>query len=113
LSLYLTLQLNPLKIPEVICLTSEALIAHAYYQGLPFEDIIMEVTLFWIGALLIALIIDLWLLVSINRSNKGTSAKIGWCLLVVLLPVAGWVIWGIAGPRGVTRAPTSPEHSKG
>ncbi|KFE56825.1 PLD nuclease N-terminal domain-containing protein [Pseudomonas syringae] len=73
----------------------------------------MEITLFWVGVLLIALLIDIWLLVSISRSSKGTSTKIGWALLIILLPVVGWVIWGITGPRGVSRAPSSPEHSKG
>ena len=73
----------------------------------------MEITLFWIGAFLLGLLIDVWLLVSISRSNKGTSTKIGWALLVILLPIAGWIAWGIAGPRGVARAPSSPEHSKG
>lgn len=73
----------------------------------------MEITLFWMGVLLIALLIDIWLLVSIIRSTKGTSTKIGWALLIILLPVVGWVIWGITGPRGVAKAPSSPEHSKG
>ncbi|MGV6395727.1 PLD nuclease N-terminal domain-containing protein [Pseudomonas caspiana] len=73
----------------------------------------MEITLFGIGVLLIVLLIDIWLLVNISRSSKGSSTKIGWALLILLLPVVGWVIWGITGPRGVTRAPSSPEHSKG
>lgn len=73
----------------------------------------MEITLFWIGVVLLGLLIDVWLLVSISRSNKGISTKIGWALLIILLPVIGWVGWGIAGPRGVARAPSSPEHSKG
>lgn len=73
----------------------------------------MEITLFGIGVLLIVLLIDIWLLVNISRSSKCSSTKIGWALLILLLPVVGWVIWGITGPRGVTRAPSSPEHSKG
>lgn len=73
----------------------------------------MEITLFWMGVFLLCVLIDTWIVVSICRSNKGTSTKTGWVLLVILLPMVGWVIWGIAGPRGVARAPSSPEHSKG
>ncbi len=73
----------------------------------------MEITLFWMAVVLIVLLIDAWLVVSIWRSTKSSSTKTGWTLLIVLLPVLGWVFWGIAGPRGVARAPSSPEHSKG
>ncbi|KEO54274.1 PLDc N-terminal domain-containing protein [Thioclava pacifica] len=51
---------------------------------------------FW-GIVLLAL--DIWALVSIVGSNRGTGAKVLWALLVFLLPLLGFLIWLIAGPR--------------
>jgi len=64
-------------------------------------------------AAVIILALDLWAIVSVMRSPGGSGGKFLWVLLIVLLPVVGLVIWGVAGPRGVAVAPTSREHSKG
>jgi hypothetical protein len=57
-------------------------------------------------------IVDLLLVVAISRSRKNTATRFAWAALVVLLPVIGWAVWGRWGPRGLARAPSSPEHSK-
>ncbi|MBC7146287.1 MAG: PLDc_N domain-containing protein [Thioclava marina] len=51
---------------------------------------------FW-GIVLLAL--DIWALVSIVGSNRPTGTKVLWALLVFLLPLVGFLIWLIAGPR--------------
>ncbi|MHC6225628.1 PLD nuclease N-terminal domain-containing protein [Pseudomonas sp. X10] len=63
----------------------------------------------------IILLVDLWAIVSVFRSQKSDATKILWALLLVMLPLVGLVIWGIAGPRGVKpgTGSSSPEHSKG
>jgi hypothetical protein len=61
---------------------------------------------------LIILFLDIWAVVSVWRSDRADGAKAGWTLLILILPLVGLVIWGIAGPRGL-RGATSPEHSKG
>ena len=73
----------------------------------------METTYFWIGLTAIVLLLDLWVINSVWRCDKPSASKAGWTALVVLLPVVGLVIWTVAGPRGVTKGPSSPEHSKG
>jgi hypothetical protein len=73
----------------------------------------MELTIFIWALVVISLLIDLWIINSVWRSSKGAAIKVGWALLVVVLPVLGWAIWGVRGPRGVAQAPSSPEHSKG
>lgn len=72
-------------------------------------------TYFWIAVAAIILLLDLWAIVSVFRSDKADATKIMWALLLVVLPVIGLAIWGIAGPRGVKRGtgPSSPDHSKG
>ncbi|UMZ14970.1 PLDc N-terminal domain-containing protein [Pseudomonas sp. MPFS] len=67
----------------------------------------------WIGLCAILLLLDLWAINSIWRSDNSSGSKALWTALVVLLPVLGLVLWGVLGPRGVTKGPSSPEHSKG
>lgn len=58
-------------------------------------------------------VLDLWAIVSVFRSDKDVNVKAVWALAIAVLPVVGLVAWGVAGPRGVAEAPSSPEHSKG
>ena len=73
----------------------------------------MQTTYFWAGVAVILVLLDLWIINSVWRSDKTSRTKLGWTALVILLPFVGAVIWSIAGPRGVTKGPSSPEHSKG
>lgn len=56
------------------------------------------VWLWSLGGLLLVLV-DLWLIVNIARTDLTTSNKLSWVLIVLLLPVIGMIAWGIAGPR--------------
>jgi len=51
-----------------------------------------------LGSLLV-LVLDIWAIVSIVGSSASTSSKVLWSLLVILLPVVGFVLWLIFGPR--------------
>jgi hypothetical protein len=73
----------------------------------------MQTEYFWIAGAVILLLLDLWALNSVMRSDKPSGTKAGWTALIVLAPLLGVVIWGVAGPRGITKGPSSPEHSKG
>lgn len=52
---------------------------------------------------LILLVLNIWAFVSIIGSNASTGGKVLWCLLVLVLPLLGFIIWLIAGPRAVKR----------
>lgn len=52
---------------------------------------------------IIILALDIWALISVIGSSAGTGAKVLWCLLIILLPVLGFLIWLFAGPRARTR----------
>jgi len=56
----------------------------------------MEYGLFGI----IVLIADIYAIYQVLTSGSSTGAKILWTLLILILPVVGFVIWLIAGPRG-------------
>ncbi|TWC23097.1 MULTISPECIES: PLD nuclease N-terminal domain-containing protein [unclassified Pseudomonas] len=68
---------------------------------------------FWIAVAVLLLLVDLWAIVSVFRSDKSAGTKAAWALLLIILPVLGLIIWGVAGPRGIKEGPSSPEHSKG
>lgn len=48
---------------------------------------------------LIVLAADIWAIVNIFQSGATTQAKVLWTLLVVVLPVLGFIIWLFAGPK--------------
>ncbi|MCA0919020.1 PLDc N-terminal domain-containing protein [Pseudooceanicola nanhaiensis] len=48
---------------------------------------------------LIILALDIWAIVSIIGSATSTGKKVLWVLLVLILPIVGFLIWLLAGPR--------------
>jgi len=48
---------------------------------------------------LIILIADIWAIVSTVGSRASTGGKVLWILLILILPLLGFIIWLIAGPR--------------
>ncbi len=48
---------------------------------------------------LIILALNIWAIISIFGSSATTGSKVLWTLLVLVLPVIGFIIWLIAGPR--------------
>lgn len=49
---------------------------------------------------LIVLALNIWAIISIFSSGASTGSKVLWTLLVLVLPVVGFIIWFVAGPRG-------------
>jgi hypothetical protein len=48
---------------------------------------------------LLVLIADVWALVSIIQSGADTGSKVLWIVLVVFLPVLGFILWYFMGPK--------------
>ena len=48
---------------------------------------------------LIVLVLDIWAIVSTVNSSSSTGAKVGWVLVILILPVLGFIVWLFAGPR--------------
>lgn len=53
---------------------------------------------------LLVLIANIYALVKTWGSSVSTGAKVLWTLLILVLPVIGFIVWLLAGPRGATRA---------
>jgi Phospholipase_D-nuclease N-terminal len=52
---------------------------------------------------LIVLALDIWAIVNVIGSSASTGSKILWILLIIILPVVGFIIWFFAGPRSRSR----------
>ncbi|HEY4135910.1 MAG TPA: PLDc N-terminal domain-containing protein [Alphaproteobacteria bacterium] len=48
---------------------------------------------------IIVLGLDIWAILSIASSSASQGSKVLWILLVIILPVVGFLIWLVAGPR--------------
>jgi hypothetical protein len=48
---------------------------------------------------LLVLIADVWAIVNVFQSNASTDRKVIWTVVVIVLPVLGFLIWLLAGPR--------------
>lgn len=48
---------------------------------------------------LIVLILDVWAIVSTINSGRDTGSKVLWVVLILVLPVIGFIAWLIAGPK--------------
>lgn len=51
---------------------------------------------------LIILVLDIYAIVKIIGSGASGLTKILWILGIVILPVVGFLVWLIAGPKGAT-----------
>jgi hypothetical protein len=48
---------------------------------------------------LLVLVADVWAIVNIVQSGADTGKKVLWVVLVVVLPVLGFILWFFLGPR--------------
>lgn len=48
---------------------------------------------------LLILIADIWAILNVVQAPASTGKKLLWILLILLLPLLGFIIWLIAGPR--------------
>jgi len=49
---------------------------------------------------LIILVLDVWAMVKTVQSGAGTGAKVVWIVLIIILPVLGFILWLLFGPKG-------------
>jgi len=47
----------------------------------------------------IVLALDIWALISVIGSDASTGRKVIWVLVVLVLPVLGFILWLLFGPR--------------
>lgn len=52
----------------------------------------------WLFSVII-FVLDVWAIAQIINTNTSTKAKVLWILLILVLPVIGFIIWYFAGPK--------------
>ncbi len=50
---------------------------------------------------LLILIADVWAIVNVLQSTATTGSKVLWTVLIIVLPVVGFILWLILGPRTI------------
>ncbi|GKY86336.1 PLD nuclease N-terminal domain-containing protein [Sinisalibacter aestuarii] len=50
------------------------------------------------GAIVLAL--DIYAIYQVLTSNASAAGKLLWTILILVLPIVGFIIWLLAGPRG-------------
>lgn len=48
---------------------------------------------------LLLLVADIWAIVNVFGSDRGTGAKVLWILFILLFPLLGFLVWLLFGPR--------------
>ena len=48
---------------------------------------------------LLVLIGDVWAIINVVQSGADSGKKVLWVVLIVVLPVLGFVLWWFLGPR--------------
>ena len=51
---------------------------------------------------LVSLLLDIWAIVSIMQSGAPSVEKLIWVLIILFLPVVGFVLWYLIGPGDKT-----------
>lgn len=58
----------------------------------------MSIEISGLGGLII-LILDVWAIIKVIGSNASTGSKVLWTVVILLLPVAGVILWFLFGPK--------------
>lgn len=70
--------------------------AATLFEHTSWEKVMFEVTgLFG----LIVLALDIWALINVVQSGASTGTKVVWALVIIILPILGFVAWLLFGPR--------------
>ncbi|MGH8220795.1 MAG: PLDc N-terminal domain-containing protein [Steroidobacteraceae bacterium] len=48
---------------------------------------------------ILVLIADVWAIVNVSQSGASTGNKVLWIVIVIVLPVIGFLLWLLLGPK--------------
>ncbi len=50
----------------------------------------------------VLLVLNIWAIVSVIGSRSPTGREVLWILLIIVLPLVGFIVWFFAGPRAAS-----------
>ncbi|AMT88615.1 hypothetical protein J2Y39_005253 [Pseudomonas sp. 2957] len=63
----------------------------------------MQIETVWIVLAVILVLIELWAINRVRKSEGKSSSKGVWIVLIVFVPLFGLIAWALAGPKHVGR----------
>jgi succinate dehydrogenase/fumarate reductase cytochrome b subunit len=48
---------------------------------------------------LVVLVADVWAIINVFQSGADTGKKVLWTVLIIVLPVLGFILWYFLGPK--------------
>ncbi|MBY8934821.1 PLD nuclease N-terminal domain-containing protein [Pseudomonas fluorescens] len=67
----------------------------------------MQIETVWIVLAAVLLLIELWAINRVRKSQGKSSNKGVWIVLIVFVPLFGLIAWALAGPKHVSHDTTS------
>jgi hypothetical protein len=67
----------------------------------------MHIETVWIVLAAVLLLIELWAINRVRKSEGKSSTKGVWIVLIVFVPLFGLIAWALAGPKHITHGSTS------
>ena len=63
----------------------------------------MQIETVWIVLAAVLLLIELWAINRVRKSEGKSNNKGVWIVLIVFVPLFGLIAWAIAGPKHISR----------
>ncbi|MFJ4246623.1 hypothetical protein C2E19_16770 [Pseudomonas sp. DTU12.3] len=67
----------------------------------------MQIETVWIVLAAVLLLIELWAINRVRKSEGKSSNKGVWIVLIVFVPLFGLIAWALAGPKHVAHGTVS------
>jgi hypothetical protein len=65
----------------------------------------MQIETTWIVLAAVLLLIELWAINRLRKSEGKASTKGVWMVVIVFVPLIGLILWAFAGPKHITHNP--------
>ncbi|MFY0731687.1 PLD nuclease N-terminal domain-containing protein [Pseudomonas sp. NFX15] len=61
----------------------------------------------WIALTAVLVLIELWAINRLRKSEGKASTKGVWMVVIVFVPLIGLILWALAGPKHIAHDPQS------
>ncbi|MEJ5060791.1 MULTISPECIES: PLD nuclease N-terminal domain-containing protein [unclassified Pseudomonas] len=65
----------------------------------------MQIETTWVVLAAVLLLIELWAINRLRKSEGKASTKGVWMVVIVFVPLIGLILWALTGPKHITHNP--------